>query len=76
MQAMRLGGCRCLPAIACCIDSYSRHVCLSLLLVDRYEGRVVQETIRADGGKGDFMEATPAVMGIWDTLLKVRSMLC
>ncbi|CAL8460828.1 g359 [Coccomyxa elongata] len=36
----------------------------------RYEGRVVQEIIRADGGKGDFMEATPAVMGIWDTLLK------
>ncbi len=38
----------------------------------RYEGRIVQEIIRADGGKGDFREATPSVMGIWDTLLKVR----
>jgi len=37
----------------------------------RYEGRIVQEVIRADGGKGDFVEVTPATMGIWDTLLKV-----
>lgn len=37
----------------------------------RYEGRIVQEMVRADGGKGDFVEVTPATMGIWDTLLKV-----
>jgi hypothetical protein len=36
----------------------------------RYEGRIVQEIIRADNGEGNFTEATPAVMGIWDTLLK------
>ncbi|KAK9909173.1 hypothetical protein WJX75_008243 [Coccomyxa subellipsoidea] len=39
----------------------------------RYEGRIVQEIIRADNGEGNFTEATPAVMGIWDTLLKAKA---
>ncbi|KAI8926526.1 NMT1/THI5 like-domain-containing protein [Entophlyctis helioformis] len=36
----------------------------------RYEGRMVQELIRADGGKGDYIESVPAMLGIWNTLLK------
>jgi ABC-type nitrate/sulfonate/bicarbonate transport system substrate-binding protein len=35
----------------------------------RFEGRIVQEMIRADGGKGDFTETTPPMLGIWNTLL-------
>jgi hypothetical protein len=38
----------------------------------RYEGRIVQQMIVADGGKGDYVESTPPMLGIWDTLLKVR----
>jgi hypothetical protein len=37
----------------------------------RYEGRIVQQLIRNDGGKGDYIEDTPAMLSIWDTLLKV-----
>lgn len=37
----------------------------------RYEGRIVQQLIRNDGGKGEFQEATPGMLGIWNTLLKV-----
>ncbi|KXZ43661.1 hypothetical protein GPECTOR_83g273 [Gonium pectorale] len=36
----------------------------------RFEGRIVQQLIRNDGGKGDFQESTPPMLGIWDTLLK------
>ena len=32
----------------------------------------MQELIRSDGGKGEFQELTPPVLGIFDTLLKVR----
>jgi len=35
----------------------------------RFEGRIVQRLIQADGGKGDFVEATPPMLGIWNTLL-------
>ena len=35
----------------------------------RFEGRIVQKMIQADGGKGDFAEATPPMLGIWNTLL-------
>ena len=38
----------------------------------RYEGRIVQELIRADGGAGDYTELPLPSLGIWDTLLKVR----
>lgn len=37
----------------------------------RFEGRIVQQLIRNDGGKGDFLESTPPMLGIWETLLKV-----
>ncbi|KAK9838417.1 hypothetical protein WJX84_005158 [Apatococcus fuscideae] len=36
----------------------------------RYEGRIVQQLIRNDGGKGEFEEFTPPKLGIWDTILK------
>jgi len=39
----------------------------------RYEGRIVQEMIRAAGGSGDYVEETLPVLGIWDTLLKGRA---
>ncbi|KAK9809928.1 hypothetical protein WJX72_001872 [[Myrmecia] bisecta] len=35
----------------------------------RYEGRIVQQLIKNDGGKGDYQEVTPAKLGIWNTLL-------
>jgi len=34
----------------------------------RYEGRIVQEMIRNDGGKGEFKELTPSKLGIFGTL--------
>ena len=37
----------------------------------RYEGRIVQQMIKNDGGKGEFQESTPPMLGIWNTLLKV-----
>lgn len=37
----------------------------------RYEGRIVQRMIQNDGGKGDYDEQTPPMLGIWDTLLQV-----
>lgn len=36
----------------------------------RFEGRIVQQMIKADGGKGEFVESTPPMLGIWNTLLK------
>eukprot|EP00798_Chlamydomonas_sp_ICE-L_P016730 gene16730-22999_t len=36
----------------------------------RYEGRIVQQMIVNDGGKGEYKESTPAMLGIWNTLLK------
>ncbi|GLC40077.1 hypothetical protein PLESTM_000989800 [Pleodorina starrii] len=36
----------------------------------RFEGRIVQQLIRNDGGSGEFAESTPPMLGIWDTLLK------
>ncbi|KIZ06750.1 sulfonate/nitrate/taurine transport system substrate-binding protein [Monoraphidium neglectum] len=36
----------------------------------RYEGRIVQEMIRKDGGKGEYVESTPPMLTIWDTFLK------
>ena len=35
----------------------------------RYEGRIVQRLIQADGGKGDYKEVAPPMLGIWNTLL-------
>jgi ABC-type nitrate/sulfonate/bicarbonate transport system substrate-binding protein len=35
----------------------------------RYEGRIVQELIRADGGSGDYQELSLPMLGVWDTLL-------
>lgn len=35
----------------------------------RFEGRIVQALIRADGGQGDFVEKTPPMLGIWNTVL-------
>ncbi|GLI71364.1 hypothetical protein VaNZ11_016553 [Volvox africanus] len=36
----------------------------------RFEGRIVQQLIRNDGGAGDFNESTPPMLSIWDSLLK------
>lgn len=36
----------------------------------RFEGRIVQQMIKNDGGKGEFLESTPPMLGIWNTLLK------
>lgn len=36
----------------------------------RYEGRIVQSLIRSDGGRGDYDEITPPVLGIWNTLVE------
>jgi len=36
----------------------------------RYEGRIVQQLIQADGGSGDYIELTPPMLGIWNTLLE------
>eukprot|EP00842_Homolaphlyctis_polyrhiza_P005700 jgi/Hompol1/6130/HPOL_001613-RA len=36
----------------------------------RYEGRLVQELIKADGGSGEYIEDVPEMLGIWETLLK------
>eukprot|EP00242_Pyramimonas_sp_CCMP2087_P013086 CAMPEP_0198210802 /NCGR_PEP_ID=MMETSP1445-20131203/22452_1 /TAXON_ID=36898 /ORGANISM="Pyramimonas sp., Strain CCMP2087" /LENGTH=188 /DNA_ID=CAMNT_0043884957 /DNA_START=230 /DNA_END=792 /DNA_ORIENTATION=- len=35
----------------------------------RFEGRIVQQMIRNDGGKGDFQEQVPPMLGIWNTIL-------
>ena len=37
----------------------------------RYEGRIVQEVIRRDGGKGEYAELTPPMLDIWGVFLKV-----
>ena len=39
----------------------------------RFEGRIVQRMIQHDGGKGDFVEDTPPMLGIWNTLLEGKS---
>lgn len=36
----------------------------------RYEGRIVQEMIKFDGGSGDYLELTPDKLGIWETILR------
>lgn len=35
----------------------------------RFEGRIVQNLIQSDGGKGQFVEMTPEKLGIWDILV-------
>jgi hypothetical protein len=40
----------------------------------RYEGRIVQAIIRRDGGRGEFAEATPPMLDIWDVFLRVRGL--
>lgn len=35
----------------------------------RFEGRIVQRMIQNDGGTGDYIEDTPPMLGIWNTLL-------
>eukprot|EP00898_Chlorokybus_atmophyticus_P007203 jgi/Chlat1/7484/Chrsp60S06994 len=39
----------------------------------RFEGRIVQELIRADGGKGEYEEVALPMLGIWNTALKGRA---
>ncbi|XP_024545265.1 uncharacterized protein LOC112351502 [Selaginella moellendorffii] len=39
----------------------------------RFEGRIVQKLIQADGGAGNFEEATPDKLGIWNTLLQNKA---
>lgn len=35
----------------------------------RFEGRIVQRMIQNDGGAGEYVEFTPPMLGIWNTLL-------
>ena len=35
----------------------------------RFEGRIVQRVIQADGGSGAFVEETPPMLGIWNALV-------
>jgi hypothetical protein len=49
----------------------AEHIALLPFECDRFEGRIVQQLIRNDGGEGEYTESTPAVLGIWDTLLQV-----
>lgn len=37
----------------------------------RYEGRIVQQLIRADDGGGAYDERALPMLGIWNTLLEV-----
>lgn len=39
----------------------------------RFEGRIVQNLIQSDGGKGQFVEMTPEKLGIWDTLIERKA---
>lgn len=41
----------------------------------RYEGRIVQELIKADGGSGSYDERALPMLGIWNTLLEVQQTL-
>ncbi|KAF6254748.1 NMT1/THI5 like-domain-containing protein [Scenedesmus sp. NREL 46B-D3] len=41
----------------------------SAIVTLKYESRIVQQMIRADGGSGDYIETTPPMLGIWSTLL-------
>jgi ABC-type nitrate/sulfonate/bicarbonate transport system substrate-binding protein len=36
----------------------------------RYEGRIVQQMIKADGGTGDYQELALPMLGLWETVLK------
>jgi len=39
----------------------------------RFEGRIVQQMIRNDGGKGDYTEAVLPMLGIWNTVLEGKA---
>mmetsp|Transcript_19011 Transcript_19011/g.57443 ORF Transcript_19011/g.57443 Transcript_19011/m.57443 type:complete len:344 (+) Transcript_19011:176-1207(+) len=39
----------------------------------RYEGRIVQQLIKADGGSGDYQERALPMLGIWSTLLEGKA---
>lgn len=39
----------------------------------RFEGRIVQRMIQTDGGTGDYIEDTPPMLGIWNTLLEGKA---
>jgi ABC-type nitrate/sulfonate/bicarbonate transport system substrate-binding protein len=36
----------------------------------RYEGRIVQQMIKADGGTGEYTELALPMLGLWETVLK------
>lgn len=36
----------------------------------RYEGRIVQQVIKNDGGSGSYKEVVSPMLGLWNTLLK------
>ena len=38
----------------------------------RFEGRIVQQMLKADGGSGDYQELALPMLGVFNTLLKVR----
>lgn len=39
----------------------------------RYEGRIVQQMIKSDGGSGDYQELALPMLGLWETVLKGES---
>jgi ABC-type nitrate/sulfonate/bicarbonate transport system substrate-binding protein len=39
----------------------------------RYEGRIVQEMIKADGGSGEYVEAALPMLGLWGTVLEGKA---
>lgn len=36
----------------------------------RFEGRIIQQMIRKDGGTGDYIELSLPMLGLWETVLK------
>jgi len=39
-----------------------------MLLAARYEGRIVQKLLHADGGSGEYAELPPPFLQVWDLL--------
>ena len=60
-----------MPATTCCQCQYWLLPTCKYDMACRYEGRIVQQMIVNDGGKGEFEESTPPMLGIWETLLAV-----
>lgn len=38
----------------------------------KYEGSIVRQLIKSDGGHGQFEELSLPILGLWNTVMKVR----